>query len=65
MEVENIKNNQLDIKNAITEIKNALQGINNRVDEANNQISDLEYKKAENTQLEQQKEKKIEKIRTV
>ena len=42
-----------------TEMKNNLQGINSRVDETKNQISDLEYKEAKSTQLEQQEEKKI------
>ena len=40
-------------------MKNNLQGIKSRVDEAKKEISDLEYKEAENTQSEQQKEKKI------
>ena len=39
-------------------MKNTLEGINSRLDEAEGSVSDLEYKVAENTQLEQQKESK-------
>ena len=42
-------------------MKSNLQESNSRVDKAGNQISDLEYKEAKNTQLEQQKEKRIQK----
>ena len=38
------------MKDILIEIKNNLKGINSRVDEAKNQISNLEYKKAKNTQ---------------
>ena len=44
-----------------TEIKNTLWGFNSRVDEAEDQISNLKDKGAENTQSEQQKEKRIQK----
>ena len=46
------------MKATITEMKNTLQGINN---EAEDQISNLEDKVPENTQSEQQKEKRIQK----
>ena len=46
-------------------MKNKLQGINRRADEAENQVSDLESKEAENTQSEQQKEKRIRKMSIV
>ena len=49
------------MKNILTEMKNNFQGINSRVDKAGDQIRDLEDKEAENTQLEQQKEKRIQK----
>ena len=42
------------------EMKDNLQGINSRVEDAENQIRNLEYMKAKNTQLEQQKGKKNE-----
>ena len=51
-ELENIKKNQ-------SEMKSTLQGINSGVDEVEDQIRDLEDKEAENTQSEQQKEKRI------
>ena len=49
------------MKSALTEIKNTLQGINSGADEAEDQIRDLEGKKPENIQSEQQKEKIIQK----
>ena len=39
-------------------MKNTLEGFNSRLDEAEDQISKVEDKVAENTQTEQQKEKK-------
>ena len=54
-----IKKDQSEMKDTLTEMKNNLQGIKSRVDEAKKEISDLEYKEAENTQSEQQKEKRI------
>ena len=39
--------------------KNTLDGINNRLDKAENQISNLEDEVLENTQSEEEKEKKI------
>ena len=56
MELENIKNNQPEMKNTLTKTKNALQGINSG---AEDQIRDLEGNETDNTQLEQQKEKRI------
>ena len=47
------------MKITITEMKNTLEKLNNRLDEAEDQISDLEDKVAENTQSEQQQEKRI------
>ena len=58
--METIKKNQSEMKDTLNEMKNNLQGINSRVDEAKNQISNLEYKKAKNTQQEEQEEKKIQ-----
>ena len=46
------------MKYTLIKIKNNLQGINSRLNEADDQISGLEYKKAKNTQSEQQEEKK-------
>ena len=50
------------MKDTLTETKNTLQGINSRADEAEKQINSLENKETENTQSEQQKEKRIQKI---
>ena len=47
------------MKDTLTKMKNSVQGINSRVDKAKNQISDLEYKEAKNTLLEQEEEKTI------
>ena len=49
------------MKDTLTETKNTLQGINSRADEAEKQINSLENKETENTQSEQQKEKRIQK----
>ena len=51
--------NQSEMKDTLTKMKNSVQGINSRVDKAKNQISDLEYKEAKNTLLEQEEEKTI------
>ena len=44
-------------------MKNTLLAVKYRVDEAEDQIKDLEYKEAKNTQSQQQKEKRIKKIK--
>ena len=54
-----LKKDMETIKKDQSEMKDNLQGINGKVDKAKNQISDLEYKKAKNTQVGQQKEKRI------
>ena len=46
------------IKKSQSEMKNTLEGINSRLGEAEDRISDFEDKVAENTQSDQQKEKK-------
>ena len=53
--METLKKSEM--KNTLNEMKNTLEGIN-RAGEAEGQISNLEAKEAENTQSEQQKEKK-------
>ena len=63
MEIGNIKKNHSEIKNILTELKTTLQGINRDRDETEDKIRDLKDKGAENTQSEQQKEKRILKIR--
>ena len=49
---------QSEMKNTLSEMRNALKVINSRLGEADNQISYLEGRVAENTQSEQQKERK-------
>ena len=48
------------MKSTICEMKNTVRGIN-WLDEAEDQTSDLEDKVAENTQSEQQKDRRIQK----
>ena len=57
-DIETIKKSQSEMKNTINEMKNTLEGINSRLGEAEDRISDFEDKVAENTQSDQQKEKK-------
>ena len=52
-DLSSIKKIQSEMKDTLIEIEKNLQGINSRVDEADYQISNLEYKKAKNTQSEQ------------
>ena len=49
-DMETIKKNQSEMKDTLIEMKNNLEVVNSRVDEAENPISNLEYKKAKNTQ---------------
>ena len=53
------------MNNTINEIKNSLEGINSRITEAEERISDLEDKIVEITTADQNKEKRIKKLRTV
>ena len=51
------------MKNTIHEIKkNTLEGITSRMDEAEDQISELQDKVERNTLVEQQQEKKTQKV---
>ena len=59
-DTETIKKNQTEMNNTLTEMKNTLQGINSGIDEATNQRRVLEDKEAENTKMEEQKEKRIQ-----
>ena len=51
--------------NTITESKNTLKGINSRITEVEEQISELEDRMVEITAAEQNKEKRMKKMRTV
>ena len=64
-DLKSIKKIQSEMKDTIVVINNNLQGNNSRVDKVENQISNLEDKEAKNNQSEQQKEKRILKMRIV
>ena len=57
IDLENIKNNQMEMKNTMTEIKNTLEGINGRLNNIEEWISELEDRVVEITDGEQKKEK--------
>ena len=50
------------MKNKISEMMNTLEAITSRPDKAEDQISELEYKVERNTQVEQQHEKRSQKV---
>ena len=56
---EAIKKDQSEIKNEISEINNILEGINSRLDENEDRTQVLEDEVEKNTQVEQQKKKRI------
>ena len=51
-ELENVKNNQIEMNNMITEIKNTLEGINSRLDDTEEWISELEDRVVEVAEAE-------------
>ena len=51
------------MNNKITEMKTTLEGINSRITEAEERISDLEDKIVEITTVEQNKEKRMKRIK--
>ena len=53
-ELENIKKTQSEMNNSIAEIKDTLEGMNSRQSNTEEHISDLEVRKMENNQSEQQ-----------
>ena len=61
MEIETINKGQEEMKNTISELKNTVEGIKSRLDEAEDWISELEDKVGKNTQIEQEKEKRLRK----
>ena len=52
------------MNNTITEMKNTLEGIKSRITEADEWISDLEERMVEFTASEQNKEKRMKKMKT-
>ena len=63
-DLENIWKNKSELKKTITEIKN-IEGINSRLDNTEEWKSDLEDRRVEITQPEQQKKKEFFKLRTI
>ena len=53
------------MNNTVNDIKNSLEGIYSRITEAEERISDLEDKIVEITTTEQNKEKRMKRMRTV
>ena len=53
-ELENIKKTQSEMNNSIAEIKDTLEGMNSRQSNTEEHVSDLEVRKMENNQSEQQ-----------
>ena len=62
-DLEELKNKHTETKNIITEIKNTLEGRNSRIHEAEGQISELEDKMVEITSEEQNKIKRMKRIK--
>ena len=56
-ELENIKNNEIELKNTITEMKSTLEGINSRLNEEE-WITELEDRVVEIIMAERKKKKK-------
>ena len=62
-DLEELKSKQTVTNDTITEIKNTLEGIDSRITEAEERISDLEDKIVEITATEQNKEKRMKRIK--
>ena len=62
-DLEELKSKQTMMNNTINEIKNSLEEINSRITEAEEWISELEDKMVEITITEQNKEKRMKRIK--
>ena len=62
-DLEELKNKQTEMNNTINEMKNTLEGINSRITEEEERISELEDKMVEITAKEQNKEKRMKRIK--
>ena len=62
-DLEELKSKQTIMKNKVNEINYSLKGINSRITEAEEWISDLEDKIVEITTAEQNKEKRMKRIK--
>ena len=56
---------QEEMKNTISELKNTVEGMKSRLDEAVDRMSELEVKVEKNSQNEQEKEKRVERMKRV
>ena len=63
-DLEELKNKQTQMNNTITEMKTTLEGINSRITEAEERITDLEDRMVEFNAAEQNKEKRMKKMKT-
>ena len=63
-DLEELKSKQTMMNNTVNELKNSLEGINRRITDAEEQISDLEDKRVEITAKEQNKEKRLKRLKT-
>ena len=61
-EIETMNKGQEEMKNTISKLKNPVDGIKSRPYKAEDQISELEDKVEKNTQNEQDKEKRLERM---
>ena len=61
-DLEELKNKQTEINNRVTAMKNTPEGINSRITEAEKRIGDLADRMVEFSAVEQNEEKKNEKI---
>ena len=64
-DLEELKNKQTEMNNTIPEMKNTLEGINNRITEAEEWISEQKDKMVEITAKEQNKEKRMKRLKTI
>ena len=62
-DLDELKNKQTEMNNTITEMKNTLEGINSTITEAEKRISELEDRMVEITAEEQNKEKRMKRIK--
>lgn len=53
----------MELKNAISELKNSTRGFNNRLDQTEERISELRDSWLEITQSEEQKEKRMKRMK--
>ena len=64
-DLEELKNKQSVMNNTITPVKNTVEGIKRGITEAEEWISEMENRMVEITVTEQNKEKRMKKMRTV